>query len=147
MAPAACCRLLDIQPLPHGVCLAFLILLHNYATNVHRLSRDSHQHDEIPHPHYLPSDTASCGYAQCGRRRLHHGVAIGFLPTVPKWATLDLTTEKSGATAVDTAEPPAWAIQDWLNYAYTPDLRWGDAAFCAYVVAAAVLALAAKERS
>jgi hypothetical protein len=34
----------------------------------------------------------------------------------------------------------------WFKYAYTPDLRWGDAALYAYV-AATVLALAAKERS
>jgi hypothetical protein len=83
---------------------------------------------------------------QCGRRRFLYGVAVGFLPTAPKWVTLTLTIRKSGAAAVGTAEPPTWAIQDWLNYAYTPDLRWGDAAFYAYVVAVAVLALAAKER-
>ena len=128
------------------MCLAFLILLHDYATDVHRLARDSRQHDEIPHPHYLPSDTAPAVMLQCGRRRLHHGVAIGFLPTASKWATPDLTSEKNGAAAVDTADP-TWAVQDWFNYAYTPDLLWGDAAFYAYAVAAAMLALAAKERS
>ncbi len=83
---------------------------------------------------------------QCGRRRLHHGVAVGFLPTAPKWATLDLTTEKSGAAAVDTADL-LLGYATLVNYAYTPDLRWGDAAFYAYVAAVAMLALAAKERS
>jgi predicted nucleic acid-binding protein len=53
---------------------------------------------------------------QCGRRRLHHGVAIGFLPTAPKWATLDLTTKKNGAAAVDTADP-------LLGYATLVQLR------------------------
>ena len=43
---------------------------------------------------------------QCGRRRFLYGVAVGFLPTAPKWVTLALTIRKSGAAAVGTAEPP-----------------------------------------
>ncbi len=83
---------------------------------------------------------------QRGRRRFLYGGAVGFLPTAPKWVTLALTIRWSGAAAVGTADLPAWAIQDWLNCAYTPDLRWGDAAFYAYVAAATMLDLAAKER-
>jgi hypothetical protein len=128
----------------HGMYLASLIFLHNQKPLLAGVAAGlalTHYYGIVYLATLLPAVML-----QCGRRRFLYGVAVGFLPTAPKWVTLALTIKKSGAAAVGTAEPPAWAIQDWLNYAYTPDLRWGDAAFYAYVAAAAVLALAAKER-
>jgi hypothetical protein len=147
MAPVACCRLLDIQPLPHGMCLAFLILLHNYATDVYRLARDSRQHDEIPHPHYLPSDTASCGYASVRQAAAPSRRSYRLPPNSPQMGHPRPDNREEWRCRSRHGGPPSWAMQHWLNYAYTPDLRWGDAAFCAYAVAVAMLALAAKERS
>jgi hypothetical protein len=128
----------------HGMYLASLIFLHNQKPLLAGVAAGlalTHYYGIVYLATLLPAVML-----QCGRRRFLYGVAVGFLPTAPKWVTLALTIRKSGAAAVGTADPPAWAIQDWLNYAYTPDLRWGDAAFYAYVAAAAMLALAAKER-
>ncbi|MFZ8839485.1 MAG: hypothetical protein ACO2PM_11390 [Pyrobaculum sp.] len=61
---------------------------------------------------------------QCGRRRLHHGVAIGFLPTAPKWAILNLTTKKSGAAAVNTADSrPGYVALVQLRLHSRPTVR------------------------
>jgi len=67
------------------------------------------------------------------------GLIIGLMPSIHKWLYLALLAFQHGATIAGVSELPKWTLQNYLSYAFTPDIYWGDAAFYTYIATAIIL--------